>query len=91
MNRARKAYKTARTCGRFVYSTVNITRLYDYQTWQTLSFLRNTRGAQRYVGFFFSWLCFSDADWLGEQTLITWCSHVQISILLQLFIFSYAW
>ena len=24
-------------------------------------------------GLFFSWLCFSDADWLGRQTLITWC------------------
>ena len=28
-------------------------------------------GAQRFVGFF-SWLCYSGADWLGWQTLITW-------------------
>ena len=23
----------------------------------------------------FSWLCFSDADWLGRQTPITWCGE----------------
>ena len=28
-------------------------------------------GAQRFVDFF-SWLCFSDADWLGRKTVITW-------------------
>ena len=33
--------------------------------------LRNSRGAQRYVGFF-SWLYFPDADWLGRQAPITW-------------------
>ena len=51
------------TCRRFV-STVKITRMYDYQTWQT-----------RYV--LFSWLCISDVDWLGRQTnnnsrTVTW-------------------
>ena len=34
------------------------------------TFWRNSRGAQRFVGF--SWSCFSDADWLGWQTPITW-------------------
>ena len=35
------------------------------------TFLRNLRCAQRFVGFC-SWLCLSDADWLGRQTPITW-------------------
>ena len=30
--------REARTCERFVYSVVKITRLYDYQTWRTLFF-----------------------------------------------------
>ena len=47
-------------------STVKITRLYDYQTWQT-HLSRNSRGAQRFVGFI-SWLCFSGSDWLDRQT-----------------------
>ena len=50
VNRARNADHAARTCERFVYSIVKITRLYDYQTWRT--HLINVRGAQRYVGFF---------------------------------------
>ena len=33
-------------------------------------FVWNSRGAQRFVGFF-SWLRLSDADWLGGLTLIT--------------------
>ena len=33
-------------------------------------FLRSPRGVQRYVGLF-ALLCFSDADWLGEQAPIT--------------------
>ena len=36
-------------------------------------FLRNSRGAQRHVGFF-SWLCFSNADWLVRGTPVTWIS-----------------
>ena len=35
VNRARNA---ARTCERFVYSKVKITRPYDYQTWRTYLF-----------------------------------------------------
>ena len=54
----------------FVDFIVKRTRLYDYQTWQTC-LSRNSGGAQRFVGFF-SWLCFSDADWLGRETPITW-------------------
>ena len=34
-------------------------------------FFRNSGGAQRIVGFF-PWLCYSGADWLGRQTVITW-------------------
>ena len=52
MNRARKADHAARTWERLVYSKVKITRLYDYQTWQT-HFMRNSQGAQRSVGFLF--------------------------------------
>ena len=50
VNRARNSDQAARTCERFVYSTVKITRVYDYQTWPT-----HSRGAQRCVGFFLSW------------------------------------
>ena len=35
VNRIRNADHAARTCERFVSSIVKITRLYDYQTWQT--------------------------------------------------------
>ena len=42
----------ARTCERFVSLRVKMTRLYDYQTWQTC-FLRNSQGVQRFVGFYF--------------------------------------
>ena len=34
--------------------------------------MADTRGTQRYVGFFSSWLCFLAADWLGRQIPITW-------------------
>ena len=53
------AEQAARTYESFVYSIVTITRLYDYQTWQT-HFGGILRGAQRYMGFF-SGLC-----WLAE-------------------------
>ena len=33
--------------------------------------MRNLRGAQRFLGLFFL-LVYSDADWLGRQTPITW-------------------
>ena len=35
MNRARSADQAARTCENFFNSIVKITRLYDYQAWQT--------------------------------------------------------
>ena len=66
VNRARKANHVARACERFVHFIVKITSLYDYQTWRR-HFMRNSRGAQRYVGFFFL-IVFYGADWLDEQT-----------------------
>ena len=48
MSRSREQSTKRRTSERFAYSIVKITRLYDYQTWQT-NFLRNSRGAQRFV------------------------------------------
>ena len=57
----RNADRTANTCERFVHSIVKIPRVCDYQTLQTY-YLINSRGAQRYVGFFL------DSDWLGRQT-----------------------
>ena len=38
VNRTRNTDHAARTCERFAYSIVIITRLYDYQTWRTHSF-----------------------------------------------------
>ena len=70
VNRARNADHTARACEMFVYSIVKITRLYDYQTWQTL-FEKFTRCA-KVCGLYFSSFCFSGADWLGRQSPITW-------------------
>ena len=51
VNSAQDVDQAARTCERFVFSIVKITRLYDYQTRPT-HLLRNSQGAQRYVGFF---------------------------------------
>ena len=70
MNGARNADHAERVRERFAYSIVKITRLYDYQTWRK-HYLISSWGAQRFVGLF-SWLCVSDADWLGRQTPITW-------------------
>ena len=69
VNRAQNAYHAVRTCERFVYPIVKMTGLYDYQTQQTHQW-RNSRGAQRFVGFF-PWLCFLGDDWLGRPILIT--------------------
>ena len=41
-----------------------------------------SRSARRFVGFF-SWLCFSDADWLGRQTQVTWFVSYLMSLLLK--------
>ena len=65
MNRARNADHAARTCKRFVYPTVKITRLYDYQTWWT-HFLRNSRGAQRQVDFFLDCAFRMLIGWAGK-------------------------
>ena len=69
VNRIRYADHATRTRERFVYSIVTITRVYDYQTGQ-IFFEKFTRCAK--VCGLFSWLCFSNADWLSRQTLITW-------------------
>ena len=44
-------------------------------------FWREVHVVAKVCGLFFSWLCFSDADWLGRQSpimwlLCTWVSHV---------------
>ena len=64
MNKARNTDHVARTYEMFIYSIVKITRLNDYQTRQT-HLLRNSRGAQRYVGFFLNVLF---DRWLAGQT-----------------------
>ena len=48
----------------FVYSIVKITKCYNYQTWQK-HLLRNSRGAQRYVGVF---LIVLFGRWLAGKT-----------------------
>ena len=60
----------ARGCWKSVYSVVKITRLWLSNMTDTC--FKNLRNAQRLMGFF-TWLCFSDADWLSRQTPITWC------------------
>ena len=47
VNRARNADQAARTCERFVYSVVKITRFYDYQKWLTHLFEKFTRCAKQ--------------------------------------------
>ena len=61
MNRARNTDHARRTCERFVYSKVKITRLYDYQTWQT-SLEKEVRKG---MWAFFSRLLI---DWAGNQS-----------------------
>ena len=67
---------TQREHTRFLYSVVTITRYYQHGR----HFWRNPRGVQRFVGFF-SWLCFSGADWLSiklrsrcycKKTFVSW-------------------
>ena len=47
-------------------------KILDYQTWPTHLFEKFMTCAK--VCGLFSWLCFTDADWLGRQTPITWLS-----------------
>ena len=69
MNSARNADHAARTCRRFDYSIVKITRLYDYQTWDIWLFEKLMRCAK--VCGHFSWLCFPDTDWNSNQMAAT--------------------
>ena len=52
-SRSREQYHAARTCKRFVYSVVKITRLYDCQTWPT-HFLEKFTRCAKVCGSFFS-------------------------------------
>ena len=60
-------------------STLKITRLYDYQTWQ-IHFWGNSRGGQRFVGFFSLIVLFR--CWLAGQAnsddmdYMDWVKHV---------------
>ena len=70
VNRERNTVQTARAYWTFVCSVVKITRLYEYQTWQT-RFCGNSRDAQRLMGFFLLTVIFE--CWLAKrQTPITW-------------------
>ena len=62
VNRAPNAGHAARTCERFVYSIIKITRLYDYRTWPTYFFDKFTTCAK--ASGFCSWLLFS-VGWFG--------------------------
>ena len=61
------ADQAARTCDRFVYSIHKITCMTD------TCFEKFTVRKGLWA---FSCLGFSDADWLGRQTLITWSFHL---------------
>ena len=61
---ARKTDYPARTCERFVYSLVKITRLCDYQTWQNIF---GEIHEVRKVFFLSLDLYVSHANWLGRQ------------------------
>ena len=52
-----------------LFILVTITRFYDYQTWPTHMLLRNSRGAQRFVGF-----CSLDCAF---RVLIGWVGKLQ--------------
>ena len=56
-------------------------------------FLRSSRGAQRNVAFFFSWLHFLDADWLGSklqsQGVLQWSPPCRLSDVMSVFFFFY--
>ena len=68
MNRARNTDQVARTCERFAYSIVTITRFHDYQTWPTHFFDKCTRCAKVYG------LSFLDCAFQG---LIGWARKLQ--------------
>ena len=63
---ARNADQAARTRERFVYSIVKVKECMIIRHFVE----KFTRCAK--VSGLFSWLYFSDADWLGRQTPITW-------------------
>ena len=65
---------SATTCERLLclFYTQN-KKILDYQTWPTHLFAKFTKCAKVYG--LFSWFYFSDADWLGRQTPITWQTY----------------
>ena len=73
MNRAQNADHTARTCERFVYPVVKMTRLYDYQTWQK-HFLGEIHKVCKGIWSFFSLLYFLDAVWHMDFSW-QWCNQ----------------
>ena len=84
---------TARTCGRLIYSIVKITKLYDYQTWQT-HFWINLRSAQRYVGFFFLDCAFGRSNGCNTSSDISpwWrLTHVLADLILYVYSLSLKW
>ena len=66
MNRARNTYHTARTCKKFVYSIASHNNKIVWLSNMADTFVEKS---SRYVGFFFSWLCFSETA--------TWYRHPQ--------------
>ena len=71
VNSARNADHAVRTCEKFVYSIVKITRLNDYHTSRPTHF-EEIYAVRKGMWVFISWLCFADADWLSRQTPVTW-------------------
>ena len=71
MNRPRNADHVARTCERFVYSTVKLTRFCIQLSNMEGKFFEKFMSCAKVMWAFFL-DCFSDADWLGEQTPVTW-------------------
>ena len=74
MNRAGNADQAARTCERFVYSILKITRLYDYQTWRTRLSEKLARCAKVYGLLFLDcafWVLIGWADKLRSRGMET--------------------
>ena len=68
VNRARNADHAVRTCERFVYSTVKITRSYDYQTWADTFFWEIHEVRKGMWAFCFYCLIVLFSCWLAGQT-----------------------
>ena len=74
VNTEQETQITQRDHANSFYSIVKITRLYNYQTWQT-HFWRNSWCEVRKGLWSFSLLCFSGADWLSREAPVTWIRH----------------